>query len=168
MFEAQKVISSGNLELKTRNDIQEALNYFVKRNINYGIQHSNYLIQEFDKETSKTRQKLINNKKKIHNVIYENKLKRCPLHEDLYTECVKMDEIKRIIETPKIFGFVMYKFPEKNGDSEENKVLRENKEYNLEINKIRSLIEEINKNKLINIKFPEEITSLGIKTYNFL
>ncbi|MHA1755426.1 MAG: hypothetical protein ACTSVV_01560 [Promethearchaeota archaeon] len=106
--------------------------------------------------------KIIENKKKIHSLLYENYLDRCCLHSEIESRCNKIDEIKALIEKPKIFGFFMYQF------TLTRRFGRRNKAYDEEINKIKELIRKINeKEPLIEIKLPQEITGMDVKTCDF-
>ncbi len=105
---------------------------------------------------------LIRNKKRIHSVFYEGKLNRCPLHEEVNTVCQKIDLIKEKIESNKIHGFFMYQFSKKS-----RWFKRPDKKYQKEINKIKELINEINKDPIVNIEFLPRTTTFDVKTCEF-
>lgn len=111
--------------------------------------------------------KLISNKKYIHRLIYEEELERCPMHQDIETMCNEKRFIKEIIENPKIFGFFMYQFPRdtNESDNEKEKIKKEN--YKSEISKIKELINEVNKDPIIDIKDALDVTGQDVAICKF-
>jgi len=111
--------------------------------------------------------KLISNKKYIHRLIYEEELERCPMHQDIETVCNEKRFIKETIENHKIFGFFMYQFPRDSNesDNEKEKIKKEN--YKSEISKIKELINEVNKDPIIDIKDALDVTGQDVAICKF-
>jgi len=106
-------------------------------------------------------------KETIHEIIHNKILKRCPLHQELNSTCMKLDEIVEIIRTPAIIGFFMYEFP-REPENISNMPLKEKyMQYIKEIEKIKELIEKANKDPYIDIRLPQQVTGLDVKTCDF-
>lgn len=156
LFEKAKILLKQCNFAQAKILIQNAKNFSINNGLEKGIIRADQLIKNLDEDFDKIRKNLQANKKKIHHLIYEEKLNRCPLHEEIDTHCMKIRSIKKLIEKPKIYGFFMYKFPSDNDH-----------EYLLEIKKIKALIKILNRDPLIKIKLPSYSTDLDIKTCDF-
>lgn len=127
------------------------------------IDKFNSELGKFEKEIEYKKLKhLVLNKKRIHRAVYEESLKKCNMHEELSTECMKRRKIKKKIETPEIFGFFMHEFPKLENDRYDLFEL-----YKEEVQCIEDLIGITNKNSLINIIVPTEATGLDVKICSF-
>ncbi|MFX1396849.1 MAG: GTP-binding protein [Promethearchaeota archaeon] len=142
-FEAKKIL-------------EVAKNFSEEKNLEKYVKKISELEKDLDKQLIESKNKIIDNKKRIHALIYENKLTRCPLHEEIYSKCNKVKINKFIIEEPEIKGFFMYKFPNKD------KI-----DYLSEIEKIKELIENSNEDPLIKIYLPSETMGFDVKTCDF-
>jgi len=156
LFEKAKILWTQHNFEQAKFLIQNAKDYSIKNSLVKSITRADQLIRNLNEDFYIIQKNLLSNKKKIHHFIYEEKLNRCPLHEEINANCMKIKSIRRFIEKPKIYGFFMYEFPNDNDH-----------EYFMEIIKIKELIEIVNKDPLIKIKFPSYSTGLDIKTCDF-
>ena len=154
--------------------LKEANNISKKIGNQQFISHTGDILNLYENKLEERKDRLKRNKLKIHSQIYKDKLMRCPLHVKTNIECARIDDIKDIIEKPKLFGFFMYEFPKDleneksvSQDIKFQKKVEKNKEYQKEIEKIKILIEKTNEDSLIDIQLPEEISGFDVKTCDF-
>ena len=162
LSDAQIAYSSGNLE-KADNFAYAAKAIFKDLDSTPGFEKANELLKKIDNIS----RILTDNKKKIHKIMYNGSLERCLLHDELDIKCTRLQEIKKTIISPKIYGFFMYQFPRKEEELEYDFLKKENEIYKREIQKFRELIQNVNEDPFINIDIGTEATSLGIKTCEF-
>ncbi len=160
--EVQDDIITGNLANAKILAIQ-LLKEFQREKSDFGIKRARELIKLTEFDLSNVVQK----KKIIHESIYNNKISRCLLHKEIDAKCVKLNDIKETIETPEIFGFIMYQFLGKKFKFKNLFHFIKIRRYRKEQEKLKELITEINNNRLINIKYPKDSTSLEVKTCDF-
>jgi len=142
---------------KAKKSISEAKYIFESIKNVKGIEECEVLTNSIDYTHKEKLDLILKTKQRIHNLILKEKLERCNLFgTNLKSKCNLILEIKKIIDEPKILGFLMYKFPDNKSD-----------EYKDEIDKIFELIDETNKNPYIQIDLPEKITGVGVKTCEF-
>jgi len=163
---AQLAYSSGNLE-EARDHALESKVIFIDLKSKQGIKKVEGLLMDIETGVLNTIKILSNNKKKIHIIMFNGELERCLLHDELNAKCIKIEEIKKTIEEPKIFGFFMYQFPKREEQLEYDFLKKENERYLKEIQKLKILINNINNDPLLQIDFPTEATTLSIKTCDF-
>ncbi|MFX1274228.1 MAG: Rab family GTPase [Promethearchaeota archaeon] len=136
--------------------IDKAHDFSIKYDLNKTLIKVKELDEQLNNDIILSQKALVENKKQLRDYLYKQKFLNCPLHEELDAFCSKIDKIKQKIEEPSINGFVMYEFP---NDTKS--------EYSQEIDTIKSLIDIQNKDSLIKIDFPSEVTGLDIKTCDF-
>lgn len=166
LSKAQSAYSSGKLE-EARNHALDSQVIFLDIGSKQGITKVEGLLTDIKTGTLNTIENLSKSKKNVHNMIYNGHLERCLLHDELHAKCIKIKEIKKKIEEPKIFGFFMYQFPKREENLEYDFLKKENEEYLREVQKLKILIDSIKKDPLLHIDFPTEATTLGIKTCDF-
>ncbi|MFX1294955.1 MAG: Rab family GTPase [Promethearchaeota archaeon] len=155
IVETNKLITQNELE-QAKIVITQAENFAIKNRLGKTLRRIHNVEKKLNVELNHNKELLIRNKINIHKLIHAGELNRCPLHEEINTNCMKIEKIKGYIEDPIIYGFFMYQFPKKD-----------EKKYQLEISKIMELIHTTNMDPFININLPSEVTSLDIKTCDF-
>ena len=146
----------------------EAKNIFSLYKNDRGIIQVDEFLEKINEDHITTEENIIKNKKRIHRAIYEDYLIRCPLFgKKLDATCNVKEEIEEIIKNPIIYGFFMYQFPKKKIKIYKYKAKKQNEQYTEELLKLKEIIRKINENPLIEIKFPNEVTGLDVKTCDF-
>ncbi len=115
----------------------------------------------------KKQESLKNRKIMLHDLVYNEKMSRCLLAKSIKSKCSLIGEIREIVKKPVLLGFFMYQFPKQIKKIKETTEKNKEKKYQKEIETIKSLIEEINRDPFIHIDDAFDIVGQEIKTCKF-